>query len=108
MLKTVFGGHGTLGNDIFGIWAPEYDHSIPQRQYDPEQAKSLLKAAGQENLTLTLVTGDIAQGVINMAQVYAQQAAPAGINAKLVEHSDGTLTLDASCKPSMRVIYAVT
>ena len=83
MLQTVFGGHGTLGNDIFGIWAPEYDSSIPQRQYDPEQAKSLLKAAGQENLAITLVTGDIAQGVINMAEVYAQQAAPAGINAKL-------------------------
>jgi peptide/nickel transport system substrate-binding protein len=83
MLKTVFGGHGTIGNDIFGIWAPEYDHSIPQRQYDPEQAKSLLKAAGHDNLSITLVTGDIAQGVINMAQVYAQQAAPAGINAKL-------------------------
>ena len=83
MLKTVFGGHGTLGNDIFGIWAPEYDHSIPQRAYDPEQAKSLLKAAGQDNLAITLVTGDIAQGVINMAQVYAQQAAPAGINANL-------------------------
>jgi peptide/nickel transport system substrate-binding protein len=83
MLKTVFGGHGTIGNDIFGIWAPEYDHSIPQRQYDPEQAKSLLKAAGHDNLSVTLVTGDIAQGVINMAQVYAQQSAPAGINAKL-------------------------
>jgi peptide/nickel transport system substrate-binding protein len=83
MLKTVFGGHGTLGNDIFGIWAPEYDHSIPQRQYDPEQAKSLLKAAGHDSLAVTLVTGDIAQGVINMAQVYAQQSAPAGINAKL-------------------------
>ena len=83
MLKTVFGGHGTLGNDIFGIWAPEYDHSIPQRQYDPEQAKSLLKAAGHDSLSVTLVTGDIAQGVINMAQVYAQQSAPAGINAKL-------------------------
>ncbi|MFZ0382439.1 MAG: ABC transporter substrate-binding protein [Solirubrobacteraceae bacterium] len=83
MLKTVFGGHGTLGNDIFGIWAPEYDHSIPQRAYDPEQAKSLLKAAGQDNLAITLVTGDIAQGVINMAQVYAQQAAPAGIKANL-------------------------
>ena len=31
----------------------EYDHSIPQRQYDPEQAKSLLKAAGHENLAVS-------------------------------------------------------
>ena len=83
MLETVFGGHGTIGNDVFAIWAPEYDHSIPQRKYDPEQAKSLLKQAGHENLSIQFVTGDIAQGVINMAQVYAQQAAAAGINAKL-------------------------
>ena len=83
MLQTVFGGHGTIGNDVFAIWSKEYDHSIPQRAYDPEQAKSLLKQAGHENLSIELVTGDIAQGVINMAQVYAQQAQSAGINAKL-------------------------
>jgi peptide/nickel transport system substrate-binding protein len=83
MLQTVFGGHGTIGNDIFAIWSSDYDHSIPQRQYDPEQAKSLLRAAGHENLSTQLVTSDIAQGVVNMAQVYASQAAPAGINAKL-------------------------
>ena len=62
---------------------PEYDHSIPQRQYDPEQAKSLLKAAGPREPRDQLVTGDIAQGVVNMAEVYAQQAAAAGINVKL-------------------------
>jgi peptide/nickel transport system substrate-binding protein len=78
MLNTVFGGHGTLGNDLFAIWSAEYDHSIPQRAYDPAQAKSLLKAAGHENLSVQLVTGDIAQGVVNMAEVYAQQAALRG------------------------------
>ena len=83
MMKTVFGGHGTLGNDIFGIWSPDYDHSIPQRPHDPEQAKSLLKAAGHDSLTVTLVTADAAQGVNQMSQVYAQQAAVAGINVKL-------------------------
>jgi peptide/nickel transport system substrate-binding protein len=83
MLKTVFGGHGTLGTDVFGIWSPDYNHDLPQRVYDPEQAKSLLKAAGHDSVTITLVTGDIAQGVINMAQVYAQQAQAAGINVNL-------------------------
>ena len=85
MLETVFGGHGTVGNDIFSIWDSDYDHSIPQRHYDPEQAKSLLKAAGHEDLSITLVTGNIAQGVVNMAQVYAQQAKAAGINVNLRE-----------------------
>ncbi|HXO06542.1 MAG TPA: ABC transporter substrate-binding protein [Solirubrobacteraceae bacterium] len=83
MLETVFGGHGTIGNDLFSIWSDEYDHSIPQRPYDPEQAKSLLKQAGHENLSIQLVTGDIAQGVVSMAQVYAQQAAASGIKVTL-------------------------
>ena len=83
MLQAVFGGHGTLGNDIFAIWAPEYDRSIPQRTFDPEQAKSLLKAAGQSNLSIQLVTGDIAQGVVNMAEVFVSQAAAAGIKVQL-------------------------
>ena len=74
MLDLVFGGFGTLGNDLFGIWAPEYDHSLPQRHQDIDQAKSLLKAAGAEDLHVTLVTSDIAQGTVLAAQVFAQQA----------------------------------
>jgi peptide/nickel transport system substrate-binding protein len=80
MMDLVFGGFGTLGNDVFGIWAPEYDHSLPQRHQDIDQAKSLLKAAGAEDLHVTLVTADIAQGTVLAAQVFAQQASAAGIS----------------------------
>ncbi len=83
MLDIVFGGHGVLGNDIFGIWDPEYDHALPQRVQDIEQAKHLLKAAGQEHLTIELVTSDIASGVPEMAQVFAQEAALAGVKVNL-------------------------
>ena len=83
MRDTVFNGLGLMGNDVFGIFAPEYDHSLPQRTPDIERAKSLLKAAGQENLTVTLVTSDIAQGVVNCAQVLAQQASAAGVKINL-------------------------
>ncbi|MGC0367255.1 peptide/nickel transport system substrate-binding protein [Rhodococcus sp. 27YEA15] len=83
MLDTVFGGYGTIGNDIFGIWSPDYDRSIPQREHDPDQAKWLLKQAGRSDLTTTLVTGDIAQGSRNMAQLFAQQAGDIGVNVKL-------------------------
>jgi peptide/nickel transport system substrate-binding protein len=83
MNKLVFGGHGTLGNDVFGIWSPDYDHSLPQRQQDISQAKSLLKQAGHENLTIQLVTADIAQGVVNMAQLFVQDAAKAGVKVNL-------------------------
>ena len=85
MLDLVFGGYGTIGNDIFGIFAPEYDHSIPQRVQDIDKAKSLLKSAGHEHLSVQLVTSDIAQGVTKMAQVYAQQATAAGVNVSLMD-----------------------
>jgi peptide/nickel transport system substrate-binding protein len=83
MLNVVFGGHGTISDDIFGIWDPEYDHAIPQRHQDIGQAKHLLAAAGHEGMTVELVTSGIAQGVVNMAQVFAQQAALAGVTVKL-------------------------
>jgi peptide/nickel transport system substrate-binding protein len=83
MLDLVFGGYGTLGNDLFGIWAPEYDHSLPQRQQDLDQARYLLKAAGAENLSVQLITSNIAQGTVLMAQVFAQQASEAGITVTI-------------------------
>ena len=79
MLDLVFGGFGTVGNDVFGIWAPDYDHSLPQRHQDIDQAKSLLRAAGAEDLQVSLITSDIGQGVTLAAQVLAQQASLAGI-----------------------------
>jgi|HubBroStandDraft_1064217.scaffolds.fasta_scaffold03488_9 peptide/nickel transport system substrate-binding protein len=79
MLDLVFGGHGTIGNDVFGVWAQEYDQALPQRHQDIAQAKSLLKAAGHEDLSFTIVTSDIAQGVTQAAQVFAQQASAAGV-----------------------------
>jgi peptide/nickel transport system substrate-binding protein len=83
MLDLVFGGHGTIGNDLFGIWAAEYDHGLPQRHQDIDQAKALLKAAGQEGMTIELVTADLAAGVVLMAEVFAQQAALAGVKVKV-------------------------
>ncbi len=83
MLDLVFKGNGTLGNDVTSIWDPAYDTTIPQRVQDIAQAKSLLKAAGRENLTVELVTADIAMGVVNTAQVFAQQAQAAGVTVNL-------------------------
>jgi peptide/nickel transport system substrate-binding protein len=83
ILDLVFGGHGTIGNDVFGIWAPEYDHSLPQRQQDIGQAKSLLKSAGHDGLAVQLVTADIAQGTVRAAQIFAQQALHVGVTVNV-------------------------
>ena len=83
MLDTVFGGHGLVGNDISSMYDPEYDHAIPQRSQDIDQARSLLKAAGREGMTVELVTGNIDQGAVNTAIVFQQQAKAAGVTVNL-------------------------
>jgi peptide/nickel transport system substrate-binding protein len=83
MLEIVFGGHGTIGNDVFSIADPYFDHSLPQRQQDVEQAKHLLKAAGQENLSVQLITAPQAQGTVNMAEELVQDAAQGGVKLNL-------------------------
>jgi peptide/nickel transport system substrate-binding protein len=81
-------GYGTPGNDCPGqtlqFWASDF-----KRARDPEQAKSLLKAAGHENLSLTLYTSDIIPGMNETATLYAQQASAGGvnINVKVVDPS---------------------
>jgi peptide/nickel transport system substrate-binding protein len=83
MMNVIFGGKGSIGNDIFSPYDPLYDKSIPQREPDVEQAKSLLKAAGQEGLSVELATADIFSGTVSAAQVFAQQATAGGVNVKL-------------------------
>jgi peptide/nickel transport system substrate-binding protein len=85
MRELVFGGHGLLGNDVTSPFDPAFDSSLPQRQQDVAQAKSLLKAAGHESFSIDLVTSAIAPGTVEAAQVFAQQAKSAGVNITLRE-----------------------
>jgi peptide/nickel transport system substrate-binding protein len=83
MVAQAFSGHARVANDLYGIFDPCYATDLPQRKQDLEQAKSLLKAAGKEGLTVELVTSDVATGVNDMCKVFAQQAKGAGVNVKL-------------------------
>jgi peptide/nickel transport system substrate-binding protein len=89
ILEQVFGGHGTIGNDVAGLFSAEYDHSLPQREQDIEQAKSLLKQAGKSSVQLELLTAPVAQGAVQLTEVFAQQVSEAGIDVKLKK---GTVT----------------
>ena len=91
MLRARLRPYGPIGNDLFGLYDSAYNHTLPQRDVDIEQAKSLLKKAGHEKLTLTLVTADIAAGSIKAAQVFAQQATAAGVKVKLQQVPVSTL-----------------
>ena len=76
-------GFGTVGNDLFGKGYPLYDSQLPQREQDIEQAKSLLKKAGAEKLTVTLNTSSAAPGMLESATAFAAQAQQAGVTVQL-------------------------
>lgn len=80
IVNSVYDGYASLGNDLFGRFDPLYPSSLPQRKYDPEKAKFLLKQAGQENVKLTLQTGEAAAGMVGEALVFAQTAKAGGVS----------------------------
>jgi peptide/nickel transport system substrate-binding protein len=83
MVKQVLSGNGTVGNDLYARNDPAYASDLPQRAQDLAQAKSLLKQAGREGLSIELVTAPVFQGAVEGAQVFAQQAKGAGVNVKI-------------------------
>jgi len=84
MLTQVASGYGFIGNDLYAPFDPGYDHSLPQREQDISQAKSLLKAAGKANLSVDLHTTNGAAGMVETATVFANQATAAGIKVNVI------------------------
>lgn len=83
MIEQVLSGHGQHGNDMFGPFDPGTPKDLVREQ-DVEQAKKLLAEAGHPNgLTVTLNTAPIQSGVVEAAQVFAEQAKAAGITVKI-------------------------
>jgi peptide/nickel transport system substrate-binding protein len=83
IIKTVLRGYGKLGNDLFSPFDPNFAREIPQRPYDPEKAKFLLKQAGRANLVVSLYTGDAGPGMLDSSILIAQQARKVGVTIKL-------------------------
>ena len=83
MIEQVLSGYGTVGNDMFGPLSENYP-KFPQRKQDLDKAKKLLAEAGYpDGLDVELVTAPIQSGAVEAAQVFAQQAADAGIRVKI-------------------------
>ncbi|HEU0247509.1 MAG TPA: ABC transporter substrate-binding protein [Gaiellaceae bacterium] len=82
-------GYGRIGNDIYSPFDPAYaGDEFPQRRYDPEQAKSLLKQAGHDSLDVELITSPADTGMVEGATIFAQNAKAGGVNVT-VKNVDG-------------------
>lgn len=88
LVRTAFAGFGVVGNDQFGKNGPSiyYNERLPQHEYDPERASSLLRQAGfRDGLDLELNLAPTCgcqgpEGVsVIAAQAWQQQAKAAGI-----------------------------
>ncbi|HMB13589.1 MAG TPA: ABC transporter substrate-binding protein [Roseovarius sp.] len=92
IIEKISFGAATKGNDFhLSPVQPYWPDDIPQREYDPDQAKSLLKKAGHEGLSVNMSVADsVYTGAVDMCVLYAEQAKAAGININVVrEPNDG-------------------
>ncbi|MFD4030015.1 ABC transporter substrate-binding protein [Streptomyces sp. NPDC058637] len=94
MVKTVFYGNAVVGNDLPSIGFPDYAESVPQRAYDPDKARKLLKAAGAEGVKVELTTGPETPGMAEMATLYVEDLKKAGVRASVRELPAGQLFAD--------------
>ncbi len=78
LVRQALDGWAVPANDLIGVGA-KYYLDLPVPQQDIEKAKSLLKAAGQPNLSFSLPTSNALPGFIEAATIYAQQCSQAGV-----------------------------
>jgi peptide/nickel transport system substrate-binding protein len=92
MLKALFSGFGTLGNDQpIPPTDPFYNSELPQRKYDPDQAKFHFKKAGLKDPKIMLQASDAAfNGAVDMATLLQASASKSGIQVDVKkEPADG-------------------
>jgi peptide/nickel transport system substrate-binding protein len=92
MVDKILQGHGAVANDIpIGPANQYFAADLPLNDYDPDLAKSLLKEAGLDGLSVDLSASDAAfSGAVDAAQLYQASAKAAGIDINVVqEPADG-------------------
>ncbi|WP_301233535.1 ABC transporter substrate-binding protein [Pandoraea cepalis] len=76
--KQAFLGNATICHDLYSPFDSAYDKSLV-RQHDPAQAKALLRQAGQSDLRVQLLIAPVRYGMLEAAQVIANQARAIGV-----------------------------
>jgi peptide/nickel transport system substrate-binding protein len=82
LIDGALAGFATVGTDLLGTGTPYFASDL-KPVYDPEKARALLKAAGQENTTFTLQTSPVIDGMVQAATLFAAQAKAVGITVNV-------------------------
>ncbi|MGH2843313.1 MAG: ABC transporter substrate-binding protein, partial [Solirubrobacteraceae bacterium] len=89
-VEHAMGGYGRVGNDLVSPYDPGYLPKL-HRVQDLEKAKSLLKQAGHENLSVVLNTSPVTPSTVPGTEVLAQNASEIGVKITLHQIDPGTL-----------------
>jgi len=92
IIKALFAGYGTVGNDHpIPKTDPYVNTELPQIKYDADKAKFYLKKAGVVSPPVVLQASDAAfNGAVNMGELFQQSASKAGLKFELKkEPADG-------------------
>ncbi|WP_236245991.1 ABC transporter substrate-binding protein [Streptomyces sp. CC210A] len=101
LVQVVLAGQGVVGNDMFGNGYQYYPEDVPQRTRDVAEARALLKKAGVLNRTLSIYTSSVANGFVEAATLFAEQAADAGLRIKVTTGAAETYFKDQLTKGVM-------
>ncbi|WP_018681015.1 ABC transporter substrate-binding protein [Actinokineospora enzanensis] len=83
VVSNAFGGYARVANDHEGGTPQCPAPDFPQRKQDIQQAKKLLAEAGQSNLSFAITTDGLLPGMRELAQVFAENAAKAGVKVEV-------------------------
>ncbi|MDF5758848.1 ABC transporter substrate-binding protein [Spongiactinospora sp. TRM90649] len=89
--SNAFGGFAKPANDYNGVSASCPAPDVPQRAQDIARAKQLLADAGKSDLKVELVTDGAFPGMMELAQLFSQQAAEAGVTVTVRKMDVATL-----------------
>ena len=91
ILKALFNGYGTIGNDHpISPGDPYYNKDLPQRKHDPERAAFHLKKSGVDPKVLLEASDAAFNGAVDMATLFQASASKAGIKIDVKkEPADG-------------------
>lgn len=88
VVKQAYSGYAQMGNDVLGRYDEGYNKKLKQRDYDPEQAKFLLKKSGVTIPAMELKTEDDAAGMLTIPQIFALNAKQAGVTVNVTTPSN--------------------
>lgn len=79
--RALFRGYATIANDHpVPPFSPYYNADIPQRPFDPDRARFLLKRAGLLGTRLPVYVSPAANGSVDMGSVLQEHAARIGLH----------------------------